>query len=819
MSTTLPRMVIAAPGSGHGKTTVASGLMGALRAEGLDVAGFKIGPDYIDPGYHTLATGRPGRNLDPYLCGAERMVPLLLHGAAVPTPADVAVVEGVMGLFDGQIGGEGFASTAHVAGLISAPVVLVIDISQLSRTAAAVVHGLTTFEPGLRIAGVILNQAGSDRHVREVRSALDATGVEVLGVLPRSAEVVVPSRHLGLVPAAERDDAEATMIRLAGQVAEHVDLSRVLAAAHAAPPLDGKPWRPDQQVGAPSDRRPVVAIAGGRAFTFRYPETEELIRAAGCEPVIFDPLKVDRLPDGTAGLYLGGGFPEMHAADLAANEALRTAIAAAVGAGLPTVAECAGLLYLCHTVDGQPMTDALDATAVMTPKLVLGYRQAVADHDHLISAAGVRVTGHEFHRTAVTAHDQDPAWLLDGIPDGVSADPAGLGRPTLHASYLHVHWAGHPHLAQRFCDAVHAYAIDHDHDLDDPLDHHGDAEVTGELVDLAVNVRLPEPPAWLATVINDTTSRLAAYPRPRAAAQAIADAHGRSVGEVLPTAGGAEAFTLLARSRAWRRPVIVHPQFTEPEAALRAAGLRPTRIVLDRRDGFRLDPDRVPEDADLVVLGNPTNPTGVLHSAETITALARPGRVLCVDEAFLDAVPGERETMITSAAPGVLVVRSLTKTWGLAGLRAGYVVGDKAVMSELRRQQPPWSVSAPACAVIEACLTPEARALAAIAAGEIAQHRVVLLAGLEAVGLRAAGDPVTPFVLVDTAGWPAEIRRPLGWVRSALREQGFAVRRGDTFPGLGADWIRIAVRDPQTSEALVKALRVIAESPPDSRRQ
>ena len=286
----LPRVVIAAPGSGHGKTTVASGLMAALRAEDLEVAGFKIGPDYIDPGYHTLATGRPGRNLDPYLCRPDQLVPLLRHGSLVPRPADVAVVEGVMGLFDGRIGADGYASTAHVARLISAPVVLVLDISHMARTAAAIVHGLTTFEPDLRIAGVILNKAGSPRHADEVVSALEATGIDVLGVLPRDDGVEAPSRHLGLVPAAERGDAAASLERLATQVAEHVDLRRVLAVAYSAPDLTDDPWQPADQVTAPElARRPVVAIAGGRAFTFRYPETDELIRAAGCEPVIFDP--------------------------------------------------------------------------------------------------------------------------------------------------------------------------------------------------------------------------------------------------------------------------------------------------------------------------------------------------------------------------------------------------------------------------------------------------------------------------------------------------------------------------------------------------
>jgi cobyrinic acid a,c-diamide synthase len=236
-ATVLPRFVIAAPGSGHGKTTVATGLMGALRAEGLAVAGFKIGPDYIDPGYHSLATGRPGRNLDPHLCRPEQLAPLMLHGAATPEPADVAVIEGVMGLFDGQIGGDGFASTAHVAGLLDAPVILVLDISQVSRTAAAIVHGLNTFAPDVRLSGVILNKAGSRRHAAEIVEAMAATGLEVLGVLPRDAGIEAPSRHLGLVPAAERGNAAASIARLADQVREHLSLTGIMALAHAAPPL------------------------------------------------------------------------------------------------------------------------------------------------------------------------------------------------------------------------------------------------------------------------------------------------------------------------------------------------------------------------------------------------------------------------------------------------------------------------------------------------------------------------------------------------------------------------------------------------------
>jgi cobyrinic acid a,c-diamide synthase len=910
---TLPRLMVAAPGSGHGKTTVATGLMAALRAEGLGVAGFKVGPDFIDPGYHALATGRPGRNLDPVLCGESRLEPLLLHGATVPEPADIAVVEGVMGLFDGQLGAAGYGSTAHVAAVVQTPVVLVLDVSAVSRTAAAIVHGLHTFDPRLRLAGVILNKVGSARHAAEVRSALEATGLPVLGVLPRDASIEVPSRHLGLVTAAEQPEAEETVRLLGTRVAEHLDLTGLLALAHTAPALDAAPWDPGTELGSigahpvpahprtprGATGRPVVAIAGGRAFTFRYAETDELLRAAGCEPVVFDPLRDERLPAGTAGLYLGGGFPELHANELSANAALRAEIAGAVAAGLPTVAECAGLLYLSAAVDAAPMTGAVPGEARMSGRLTLGYRTGIANRDHLLGPAGTRVSGHEFHRTVMSEVDPaTSAWLLapaspdvptpysktatapsggpppgsgrlphggpaplHGGPAPLHGGPAPLhGEPvprhdgyasaSLHASYLHVHWAGYPELALRFARAVHAFAardvswvpgpVAHPRPEPD-LDHHGDAEVGEGLVDLAVNVRVPRPPGWLAEQIVATVDRLAAYPDPTEARRAIAAAHpipdvdterggdhqGRSLAgheqlpshssarrfdestaHVLPTAGASEAFTLIARAFQPRRAVIVHPQFTEPEAALRAAGRPVERVLLSPERGFRLEPDQVPDDADLVVVGNPTNPTSVLHPRRSLRRLVRPGRLLVVDEAFMDAVPGESDTLLDGAPlDGVLVLRSLTKTWGVAGLRAGYVVGDRTAVAHLRRQQPPWSTSTPALAVIEAALTAPVRARAAEAATELAGWRDLLAAGLTALGLPVVAQSRGPFVLADARTW--EFGRAPGSLRLSLRERGFAVRRCDTFPGLSAGWLRIAVREPTTTESLLKTLRAI----------
>ncbi|WP_329574559.1 Rv2231c family pyridoxal phosphate-dependent protein CobC [Streptomyces sp. NBC_01361] len=337
------------------------------------------------------------------------------------------------------------------------------------------------------------------------------------------------------------------------------------------------------------------------------------------------------------------------------------------------------------------------------------------------------------------------------------------------------------------------------------LRHHGDAEVRGtgaDLTDLAVNVRADTPPVWLREHIADSLGGLAAYPDGRAAREAVARRHGLPVERVLLTAGAAEAFVLLARALKVRHPVVVHPQFTEPEAALRDAGHAVDRVLLREEDGFRLDPAAVPEDADLVVIGNPTNPTSVLHPAALIAELACPGRVLVVDEAFMDAVPGEREALAgRSDVPGLVVLRSLTKTWGLAGLRIGYVLAEPDTIAELERAQPLWPVSTPALAAAEACVSPRALAEAAHAAHRIAADRAHLVAGLAefaAEGVSVAGPAEGPFVLVRVPGAAA--------LRARLRERGFAVRRGDTFPGLGTEWLRLAVRDRATTGRFLQAL-------------
>lgn len=437
-------LVIAAPASGSGKTTVATGLMAALTRRGTAVAPFKIGPDYIDPGYHGLAAGRPGRNLDPVLVGAERIGPLVRHGSA---GCEVAVVEGVMGLFDGRVS-DGAGSTAQVAGLIGAPVVLVVDCRGQSRSLAALLHGFRSFDPGTTVAGVILNRVGSPRHEEVLRAACDEVGLPVLGALPRRAELAVPSRHLGLVTAVEHGPAAlAAVDAMAELVAAHVDLDAVRALAEPLP--QGETWDPAAALDAERPvGRPVVAVLGGPAFSFGYAEHPELLAAAGAEVVIVDPLRDETLPAGTGGLVLPGGFPEEHVAALGANEKLLLAIRELAAAGAPVRAECGGLLYLCRELDGVPLVGALDATAAMTGRLTLGYRDAVALSGSPGFAAGERVPGHEFHHCAVTPRGgATPAWGWRG------AEPEGFVVGGVHASFLHTHPAGHPGSVARFVAA------------------------------------------------------------------------------------------------------------------------------------------------------------------------------------------------------------------------------------------------------------------------------------------------------------------------------------------------------------------------------
>jgi cobyrinic acid a,c-diamide synthase len=522
------RIVIAGTTSGAGKTTVASGLMAAFSARGLTVQGAKVGPDFIDPSYHALATGRPARNLDAFLSGPELIAPLLAHATAyaggegaASTPADLAVIEGVMGLYDGATGRGELASTAHVAKLTRSPVILVVDAASMARSVAALVLGYRNFDLGVNVAGVILNKVGSPIHAELLREALEPIGVPVLGALPRDERVEAPSRHLGLVPVGERGErARAAQAVLAERVAASCDLDAIEELARVAPPLGAIAWNPAAAlagaererrlrdggvpatpeslglglhavpdldpatrqadaagatdpapgrdvaaIGARGDgdarsggearrdaRRPLIAYAAGAAFTFRYTENLELLRAAGADLAPFDPLQDAALPEGTDGLYLGGGFPEEHGAGLAANAAARDAVAAFAAAGGPIVAECGGLLYLGTTLDEHPMCGVLPGAGTLGTRLTLGYREATVGADSPLWRAGEEIRGHEFHYSTLAPEATDPpAWTLRSR---ARERAEGVATPTVHASYLHTHWAAFPQAAERFVAAA-----------------------------------------------------------------------------------------------------------------------------------------------------------------------------------------------------------------------------------------------------------------------------------------------------------------------------------------------------------------------------
>ena len=435
-----PRIVVAGTHSGVGKTTLASGLMAALSSEGFRVAPFKVGPDFIDPSYHTLAAGRPGRNLDAFLSGPDLIGPLFAHGAR---GADIAVIEGVMGLFDGKGGGD-LASTAHVARLLGAPIVLVVDARAMSRSVAAMVHGFATFDPKASVAGVVLNRVGSRAHEAMLREALKPLGIPALGVLRRDDHVQTPDRHLGLVPVAERrEEATRSLHALGKLISRSLNLDGTVRLARSAGPLEAEPWSPESgDLDRPAGVR--VAVATGPSFSFLYRENLELLEGAGAEVVTFDPTADEELPAETDALYLGGGFPETYAEALSTNERMRDNVRSFAESGRPVVAECGGLLYLVRELDGHPMCGVLDAEATMTDRLKLGYRDARALADSPLVERGADVRGHEFHYSAVEpGAGERPAWKLAG------RGQEGFVVGGVHASFLHTHWAATPGLPRR----------------------------------------------------------------------------------------------------------------------------------------------------------------------------------------------------------------------------------------------------------------------------------------------------------------------------------------------------------------------------------
>ncbi len=432
MTSLPPRVVIAGTHSGVGKTTVATGLLAALAGRGVPVGAAKVGPDFVDPGYHALACGRPSRNLDLRLCGEDVVRAVAARAGA---GCDLLVVEGVMGLFDGSGSGPE-ASTAHVAKVLDAPVVLVVDAAAMSGSVAAVVHGFRSLDPAVRVAGVVLNQVGSDGHEALLRDALAPLDLPVVGALRRDDRVGWRDRHLGLVPVAERpDEVRAALSVLAALVADRVDLEAVIALAGRA----GAVQAGEIPAPPPTQGRPVVALAGGPAFSFTYPELPEALVAAGAEVIPFDPLHDPVLPAEATALIAGGGFPEVFVAELAANLPLLADVRRRVGAGLPTWVECGGLLWLARSLDGRPLAGVVPSDGRMTDRLTLGYRTARTRVGSPLGPAGTTLQGHEFRYSELTPSGD--ALDLEGRSGRATA---GFATPTMLGTYLHVHPAGEP---------------------------------------------------------------------------------------------------------------------------------------------------------------------------------------------------------------------------------------------------------------------------------------------------------------------------------------------------------------------------------------
>jgi cobyrinic acid a,c-diamide synthase len=470
-----PRLVIAAPASGCGKSTITSGLMAATVRRGLRVQGYKVGPDYIDPGYHTAATGRAARNLDTWMVPADRV--LGIFGRAMEG-ADLAIVEGVMGLFDGYGGKDDAGSTAEVARLLSAPVILVLDVRRMARSAAAMALGYREFDRRLNVAGVICNNVASPRHAAWVTEAIDDIGLPVLGCIPRQPELRIPERHLGLHTAVERTaEVEAFLEHAAEIVTRYVDLDRLLAIAHRSPALDishptlasgsNGHWSPavrpsKERAGLP------LAVARDEAFCFYYADNFDLLRSAGAEIVFFSPLRATHLPKGCAGLYLGGGYPELYADQLAGNQPLMQAVRAAAGSGMPVYAECGGLMYLTHSLRDlagveHPMAGVLPGQSRMCEQLTMGYRMATARRDSVLLACGDQVRGHEFHYSDwIGFPDQRRSAAYDVVRHtGEEPWAEGYAVGNVLASYIHLHLASRPGMAERWVAACRVYQRSH----------------------------------------------------------------------------------------------------------------------------------------------------------------------------------------------------------------------------------------------------------------------------------------------------------------------------------------------------------------------
>jgi cobyrinic acid a,c-diamide synthase len=445
----IPRLVVAGASSGSGKTTVAVALLAALRARGLEVAPFKCGPDYLDPTYHARASGRPSHNLDGWMMGREAALATFLYGSR---GADLALVEGVMGLYDGASPTTEEGSTAEMAKWLAAPVVAVVDASGMARTVAALSRGLADFDPGLHLGGILCNRVGGRGHLQLLRDALSSP--KVVGGLPSRADLSFPERHLGL-RTAEQSVVPEAVLEAWGVVAEEwLDIDALLTLARSAPPLAVPEPAPTRL-----ETRCRIGVAFDEAFHFYYGENLARLEALGAELERFSPLHDHELPQ-VDGLYIGGGYPEEHAAGLAGNLPMREALCAFAARGRPVYAECGGLMYLCDAIralDGtsHPMLGLLPGIAVMQERLAaLGYAEVETSAETILGPAGLRLRGHQFrYSELISVPETLPrAYLLRRRRDGAS-EPEGYTRGNILASYVHLHFASCPAAARNFVDA------------------------------------------------------------------------------------------------------------------------------------------------------------------------------------------------------------------------------------------------------------------------------------------------------------------------------------------------------------------------------
>jgi cobyrinic acid a,c-diamide synthase len=447
-------IAIAGERSGVGKTTVTLALLAALKRKQQTVQSFKVGPDYIDPMFHSYVTGRACRNLDPILTSETYVQQCFARHSQT---ADCAIVEGVMGLFDGASGTTDAGSTAQVAKLLNVPVVLILNCSSTSRSIAAIAHGYRTFDPQVQIAGVILNRVGSDRHLELLTAALLPLHLPILGVLRRQDDINLPDRHLGLIPAGELTDLNMTLDRLADLGETCFDWERLLPLLLSSQPAFQIPSWEAVGVGSTIATTPKVriAIAQDAAFNFYYADNLDLLRDLGAELVEWSPLVDRQLPPDVSGLYLGGGFPEVFAEILSANTAAIASVKAAITAGMPTYAECGGLMYLCDRIIdfeqiSYPMVGIFPTAAVMGKRLILGYRQLTALQNSVLFNAGDRVWGHEFHRSTLTELPSSPVYDLQGYESNLVFAAEGWSRYQVQAAYTHLHFGASPNIADRF---------------------------------------------------------------------------------------------------------------------------------------------------------------------------------------------------------------------------------------------------------------------------------------------------------------------------------------------------------------------------------